>query len=94
MTFLYGHKQNVRAKPNDKSSKIRNSVTVRDFTEPCVVSVIINETVSSAYKSAHMKNSFPKLLTSTPTCYSFAAQITAKWPIFKTKFSANEQYRH
>ena len=36
-----------------------------------------------------MKSLFPKPLTSTPTCYSFEAQVTAKKPIFNTKFTAN-----
>ena len=39
----------------------------------------------------YVKSWFPKPLTSTPTCYSFAAQpqVTAKKPIFNTKFTAN-----
>ena len=38
---------------------------------------------------AYLKSWFPKPLTSTPTCYSFADQVTAKKPIFNTKFTAN-----
>ena len=37
---------------------------------------------------AHMKSLFSKPLTSTPTCYSFADQVTAKKQIFNTKFTA------
>ena len=37
---------------------------------------------------------FQKPLTSTRTCYSFAAQVTAKKPIFNTKFTAYGKCRY
>ena len=39
-------------------------------------------------KIHHMKSLIPKFLTSTPTYYSFAAQVTEKKPIFNTKVTA------
>ena len=41
----------------------------------------------------YMKSWFPKPLTSTPTCYSFADQVTAKRLIFNTKITANQSGR-
>ena len=49
---------------------------------PLLTSLISTHQHSSDYSQAHyvqeMKSLFPKPLTSTPTCYSFAAQVTAK----------------
>ena len=48
----------------------------------------------SAIIMKQMKSSFPKPLTSTPTYYSFTTQVTAKKPIFNTKFTANRKCRY
>ena len=47
------------------------------------------EIVSGFFMVQNMKSLYPKPLTSTPTRYSFAAQVTAKKPIFSIKFTAN-----
>ena len=45
-------------------------------------------------RKQHLKNLFPKPLTSTPTCYSFVALVIGKQPIFSTKFTQSGKCRY